>query len=37
MKASRFSDAQNGYILKQGDGGKSVVEICRQAGISQAT
>ncbi len=37
MKASRYSDAQKAYILKQGDEGKSVAEICRQAGISQAT
>jgi putative transposase len=37
MKASRFTDAQKAFILKQGDDGVSVGEICRQAGISQAT
>jgi putative transposase len=37
MKASRFSDAQKAYVLKQGEDGKSVAEICRQTGISQAT
>ena len=37
MKASKFSDAQKVYILKQGDEGLPVAEICRKAGISQAT
>jgi putative transposase len=37
MKASNFSDAQKAFILKQGDDGRSVAEICRKAGISQAT
>lgn len=37
MKASKFSDAQKAFILKQGDNGLSVAEICRKAGISQAT
>jgi len=37
MKASRFSDAQKAFILKQGADGVSVAEICRKAGISQAT
>ena len=37
MKASQFSDAQKAFILKQGDEGVSVAEICRKAGISQAT
>lgn len=37
MKASKFSDAQKAFILKQGDEGVSVAEICRKAGISQAT
>ena len=37
MKASRFTDAQGAFILKQCDDGVSVGEICRQAGISQAT
>ncbi|ADY66006.1 probable insertion sequence transposase protein [Agrobacterium tumefaciens] len=37
MKASQFSDAHKAFILKQGDEGVSVAEICRKAGISQAT
>lgn len=37
MKASRFSDAQNAFILKQGADGMPVADICRRAGISQAT
>ncbi len=37
MKASKFSDAQKAFILKQGAEGASVAEICRRAGISQAT
>jgi putative transposase len=37
MKASRFSDAQQAFILKQGAEGMPVADICRKAGISQAT
>jgi len=37
MKASKFSDAQKAFILKQGADGVAVVDICRKAGISQAT
>jgi len=37
MKASRFSDAQKVFILKQGADGMPVADICRKAGISQAT
>jgi len=37
MKASQFSDAQKAFILKQGQDGVPVAEICRKAGISQAT
>ncbi len=37
MKASRFSDAQKAFILKQGKDGMPVADICRKAGISQAT
>ncbi len=29
MKASKFSDAQKAFILKQGDEGVPVAEICR--------
>jgi len=37
MKDSKFSDAQKAFILKQGADGFPVAEICRRAGISQAT
>ncbi len=37
MKASKFMDAQKAFILKQGAEGVPVAEICRRAGISQAT
>ena len=37
MKASQFTDAQKAFIIKQGDDGTPVAEICRKAGISQAT
>ncbi|WGR73012.1 IS3 family transposase [Bradyrhizobium sp. ISRA432] len=36
MKASKFSDAQKAFILKQGNDGIPVADICRKAGISQA-
>ena len=37
MKASKFSDAQKAFIIRQGEEGTPVEEICRKAGISQAT
>ncbi len=37
MKTSKFSDAQKAFILEQGADGVPVAEICRKAGISQAT
>ena len=37
MKASKFTDAQKAFIIKQGEEGTPVSEICRKAGISQAT
>ncbi len=37
MKASKFSDAQKAFIIKQGEEGTPVSEICRKSGISQAT
>jgi putative transposase len=37
MKASQFTDAQKAFIIKQGEEGMAVAEICRKAGISQAT
>lgn len=37
MKASKFTEAQKAFILQQGHEGMAVAEICRKAGISQAT
>ena len=37
MKASKFTDAQKAFILKQAEEGLPVGEVCRKAGISQAT
>ena len=37
MKASRFSDGQKAFILKQADEGVPIGDVCRKAGISQAT
>lgn len=37
MKASKFTDAQKTFILKQAEEGLPIGDICRKAGISQAT
>ncbi len=37
MKASRFSDAQKAFVLRQAEEGVPIGAICRKAGISQAT
>ena len=37
MKKSKFSEAQIVSILKQGDAGVPVKDLCRQTGISTAT
>ena len=37
MKKSRFSETQIVSILKQADAGVPIKDLCRQAGISQAT
>ncbi len=37
MKASRFSEAQKAFVLRQAEEGVPVGEVCRKAGISQAT
>jgi putative transposase len=34
MKASRFSDAQKAFILKQAEEGVPIGDVCRKAGIS---
>lgn len=36
MKPSKFTDAQKAFIIRQGDDGTPVADICRKAGISQA-
>ena len=37
MKASKFSEAQIAFVLKQVEDGSAVAEVCRKAGISEAT
>ena len=37
MKSSKFSEAQIAFVLKQADEGTTVAEVCRKAGVSQAT
>lgn len=37
MKRSKFSEAQIAFILKQAEEGTAVAEVCRKAGISDAT
>lgn len=37
MKASKFTDAQKAFVIKQGEDGTPVAEVCRKAVISQAT
>ena len=37
MRRSRFSEAQIAFVLRQGEEGATTEEVCRKAGISQAT
>jgi len=37
MKASKFTDAQKAFVIKQGEEGTPVAEVCRKPGIGQAT
>ena len=37
MRASKFTDAQKAFILKQAEDGVPVADVCRKAGISSAT
>ena len=37
MKASKFSEAQTAFVLKQAEDGTAVGEVCRKVGISEAT
>lgn len=36
MKASKFSEAQIAFVLKQAEDGTAVAEVCRKVGVSQA-
>ena len=37
MKRSRFTEAQMAFVLKQAEEGTPVGEVCRKAGIAEAT
>lgn len=37
MKTSKFSEAQIAFVLKQAEEGTPVAEVCRKAGIAEAT
>jgi putative transposase len=37
MKKSRFSGQQIAFVLRQAEEGTAVAEVCRKAGVSEAT
>ena len=37
MKASKFSEEQIAYALRQVESGTAVADVCRQVGVSEAT
>ena len=37
MRKSKFTDAQVAFILRQADEGTPIAEVCRKAGIAEAT
>lgn len=37
MKASKFSEARIAFVLKQAEDGTAIAEVCRKAGIAEAT
>ena len=37
MKKSKFTDAQIAFVLRQSEEGTAIGEVCRKAGISEAT
>ena len=37
MKRSKFTEAQIAFILRQAEEGTAIGEVCRKAGISEAT
>ena len=37
MKKSKFTDAQIAFVLRQAEEGTAIGDVCRKAGISEAT
>lgn len=37
MKRSKFSDQQIAFVLRQAEEGTAIAEVCRKAGVSEAT
>lgn len=37
MKRTKFTDAQIAFVLRQAEEGTPVAEVCRKAGIAEAT
>jgi putative transposase len=37
MKRTKYSEAQIAFVLEQAEDGTSIGEVCRKAGISEAT
>lgn len=37
MKATKFTEAQIAFVLKQAEDGTPIADVCRKAGISDAT
>jgi putative transposase len=37
MKKSKFTESQIAFILRQAEEGTAIAEVCRKAGISEAT
>jgi putative transposase len=37
MKSSKFTESQTAFILRQAEEGTPIAEVCRKAGISEAT
>ena len=37
MKKSRFSEQQIAFVLRQAEEGTAIAEVCRKAGISEAS
>jgi putative transposase len=37
MKKSKFSESQIAFVLRQAEEGTVIAEVCRKAGISEAT